>query len=109
MEQTAMTPERWTMIAGFVGLAGLIFAMTSGLDRRMDRMEDSIKDLRAEMNTEFKDLRAETAAEFKAVRTEMGDKFTAVRKEMADQNRELTERIAHVGGLVEGLYRRDAA
>ena len=94
MEQTAMTPEMWTMIAGFVGLAGLIFAMTSRLDRRMDRMEDSIKDLRAEMNTEFKAVRTEMAEEFKAVRTEMAARFD----KQADAIANLGDRVGRVEG-----------
>ena len=44
-----MTPETWTIVIGFVALAGLILRLNHGLEARLGRVEAEMGGLRERM------------------------------------------------------------
>ena len=85
---TAMSPEFYTIIAGSIALAGLILNGQRSLSA-------SITELRQELRQEFR-------SEIGGLRTELN----SLREQMHQEIAALSERVARLEGLLEGL--RDA-
>ena len=122
---TAMSLEFYTIIAVAVALAGLILnghrsLSASLVDMRKELREEfreGLAGLRKELREEFREglagLRKELREEFRedigTVRSELSDlrrEFNAFGAQMHKEIAALSERVARLGGLVEGL--RDA-
>jgi DNA anti-recombination protein RmuC len=67
-------------------------------DRRLDRVEKQIQDLRVEGRTEFTQLRGEMNAGFTQLRGEMNQGFTQLRGEMK-------EGFARIDGRLDAMQR----
>lgn len=72
----------------------------SWTDDRLDDLQATVNEFRAETRAEFASvhgefatLRKETQSEFAAVRKEMAGEFAAVRKEMADEFKEVRQEM----------------
>ncbi len=85
-------------IIGFIGQVAVLFNRTSRLEKRADktdwRIDELRDDFRTEMNQSFSDMRSEMnhrlsdiQSEIRDVRNEIGD----VRKEMADVRKEMAD------------------
>ena len=86
------------VIIGFIGQVAVLFYRTSRLEKRADktdrRIDELRDDFRTEMNQSFSDMRSEmnhrlsdVQSEIRDVRKEIGD----VRKEMADVRKEMAD------------------
>ena len=107
---TAMSPEFYTTIAVAVALAGL---MLNGHRSLSASLVDMRKELREEFREGLAGLRKELREEFRedigTVRSELSDlrrEFNAFGAQMHKEIAALSERVARLEGLVEGL--RDA-
>ena len=103
---TAMSPEFYAIIAVAVALAGLILNGHRSLSA-------SIADMRRELREEFREgltgLRSELREDIGSLRSELSDlrrEFNAFGAQMHKEIAALSERVARLDGLVEGL--RDA-
>ena len=90
-----MTPEIYTIIAVAIALAGLILNGQRSLAA-------SMTELRADFRGEMGDLRTELRGEIGDLRTELN----SLREQMNHDIAALSERVARLEGLLEGL--RDA-
>ena len=94
-----MTPEIYTIIAVAIALAGLILNGQRSLAASMTELR---KELRADFRGEMGDLRTELRGEIGDLRTELN----SLREQMNHDIAALSERVARLEGLLEGL--RDA-
>ena len=104
-----MNNTSWKSLAPFATLAGLIIVVW--LDVRTE-----VRDVRSELTAEIASIRTELTAEIASTRTELTAEIASIRAEITAVDRRLseqiaamdrrisnvTERVAHIEGLLEG-------
>ena len=75
------------IIANLSSEVALLAQQVAQLASRVDALEESIVQLRKDMEQGFADIRAEMALEFKNVRAEMAMEFSNIRREMKHESK----------------------
>ena len=82
------------VIIGFIGQVAVLFYRTSRLEKRADKTDWRVDELRTEMNQSFSDMRSEMNHRLSDVQSEIRDvrkEIADVRKEMADVRKEMAD------------------
>ena len=122
MENVAATPEMWTVIAGFVALAGLLVGGQMATGRRLERIEarlggriaavESALEKQSEridrQGEKIEALGQRVAAAGNALERQ-GERIAAVENTLERQGAILGERIDKQGEKIEALGERAAA